>query len=120
MLTTWLIELFLNELGSHTDRGDQRSYKRLQHEFYEFLSQDSLKVTPLWVVVCGVGYKCSLSHSLRIVWILIAKQCMILFQVMVLWMTWFSLLQGWKVGLAALADMVDTTPVWSTPPPLVS
>lgn len=51
MLTTWLIELFLNELGSHTDRGDQRSYKRLQHEFYEFLSQDSLKVTPLWIVV---------------------------------------------------------------------
>lgn len=44
MLTTWLIELFLNELGTLYDRGEQRSYKKLQTEFYTFLSQDSLKV----------------------------------------------------------------------------
>ena len=44
MLTTWLIELFLNELGALTDKGEQRSYKRLQSEFYAFLSQDYLKV----------------------------------------------------------------------------
>ncbi len=43
MLTTWLIELFLNELGTLSDTGNRRGYERLQKEFYEFLSQEHLK-----------------------------------------------------------------------------
>ena len=43
MLTTWLIELFLNELGSLADSGERRAYERLQREFYDFLSQEHLK-----------------------------------------------------------------------------
>lgn len=48
MLTTWLIELFLNELGSLSDAGDMRTKQRLQREFYDFLSQDHLKVSKGW------------------------------------------------------------------------
>ena len=44
MLTTWLIELFLNQLGMLSDCGDRRAYEKLQREFYDFLSQDHLKV----------------------------------------------------------------------------
>jgi hypothetical protein len=45
MLTTWLIELFLNELGTLSDTGERRAHKRLQQEFHVFLSQDYLKVS---------------------------------------------------------------------------
>ena len=48
MLTTWLIELFLNELGSLSDSGEMRSRERLQKEFYNFLSQEHLKVKRGW------------------------------------------------------------------------
>ena len=57
LLTTWLIELFLNELGALQDRGEQREYKRLQSQFYSFLSQESLKVHVCTVLVCVV-YTC--------------------------------------------------------------
>ncbi len=44
MLTTWIIELFLNELGSLHDTGEINAYKRLRQEFHSFLSQEPLKV----------------------------------------------------------------------------
>lgn len=66
MLTTWLIELFLNELGALQDRGEQRNYKRLQSEFYSFLSQEALKVRRrvciLEVSTCGDLYLTGVSR----------------------------------------------------------
>lgn len=56
MLTTWLIELFLNELGSLSDSGDMRSRERLQKEFYNFLSQEHLKVIRGWGKGSGLHY----------------------------------------------------------------
>ena len=44
MLTTWLIELFLNELGNLTDNGEKHAHSKLQQEFHSFLSQESLRV----------------------------------------------------------------------------
>ncbi len=43
MLTTWLIELFLNDLGCRSDEGDKVGYSQLQSEFHLFLKQSSLK-----------------------------------------------------------------------------
>lgn len=45
MLTTWLIELYLNKLGGLSDQGNRVAHKRLQQEFRDFLSQASLRVS---------------------------------------------------------------------------
>lgn len=45
MLTTWLIELFLNDLGVLKDEGDKEGYKHLQKEFHKFLQQPQLGVS---------------------------------------------------------------------------
>nr|XP_006811890.1 PREDICTED: vacuolar protein sorting-associated protein 18 homolog [Saccoglossus kowalevskii] len=38
MITTWLIELYLNQLGTYKDQGDSNSYLILQEEFQKFLA----------------------------------------------------------------------------------
>ena len=43
MLTTWLIELYLNDLGCLSDEGDVAGHKRLQTEFHTFLRRPVLK-----------------------------------------------------------------------------
>ena len=43
MLTTWLIELYLNDLGCLRDEGDKVGYGRLQKEFHKFLEQANLR-----------------------------------------------------------------------------
>ena len=43
MLTTWLIELYLNDLGCLNDEGDVTGHKRLQTEFHTFLRRPGLK-----------------------------------------------------------------------------
>jgi len=43
MLTTWLIEIYLNDLGCLSDEGDKDGYSKLQTEFYRFLQQKSLR-----------------------------------------------------------------------------
>ena len=44
MLTTWLIELFLNELGSLKDEGDGTTHSKLQRDFHKFLESDALRL----------------------------------------------------------------------------
>lgn len=44
MLSTWLTELYLNELGNLHDEGKDESYLKLQKEFHEFLGSHYLKV----------------------------------------------------------------------------
>ena len=48
MLTTWLVELYLNELGVLQDQGRLQERQRLQKDFHDMLRKDMLKV-------CGVG-----------------------------------------------------------------
>jgi hypothetical protein len=43
MLSTWLTELFLNELGNLSDGGDINGYLKLQEEFHNFLETSYLK-----------------------------------------------------------------------------
>lgn len=50
MLTTWLIELFLNEIGGYRDEGDGNAMNKLQHQFHKFLERDILRVN--LVVTC--------------------------------------------------------------------
>ena len=45
MLTTWLIELFLNELGGLRDEGDATGHHKLQQQFHKFLETDGLRVS---------------------------------------------------------------------------
>ena len=45
MLTTWLIELFLNELGGLRDEGDMTAHHKLQQQFHKFLETDALRVS---------------------------------------------------------------------------
>ena len=45
MLTTWLIELFLNELGGLRDEGDATGHHKLQQQFHKFLEIDALRVS---------------------------------------------------------------------------
>ena len=44
MLTTWLIELYLNELGGLRDEGAMTNHHKLQLEFHKFLENDALRV----------------------------------------------------------------------------
>ena len=48
MLTTWLVELYLNELGVLQDQGKAHERQRLQRDFHDMLRKDMLKV-------CGWG-----------------------------------------------------------------
>ena len=45
MLTTWLIELFLNELGGLRDEGDMSAHHKLQQQFHKFLEGGDLRVS---------------------------------------------------------------------------
>ena len=47
MLTTWLIEMYLNELGCYKDSVQMDNYLKLQKEFHDFLCKTSLKVCRL-------------------------------------------------------------------------
>ena len=44
MLTTWLIELFLNEIGGYRDEGDGHAMHKLQQQFHKFLEREVLRV----------------------------------------------------------------------------
>ena len=44
MLTTWLVELFLNDLGALRDEGDRDGHAKLTQEFHEFLQSKNLQV----------------------------------------------------------------------------
>lgn len=43
MLSTWLTELYLNELGNLNDERNMEAYLRLQKEFHDFLDRPELK-----------------------------------------------------------------------------
>ena len=46
MLVTWVIELYLNQLGELRDRGTKgMAYETLQDEFRKFLNQSRVKVS---------------------------------------------------------------------------
>ena len=45
MLTTWLIELYLNELGNLLDDGQTEQHARVQEEFHMLLAKSALKVS---------------------------------------------------------------------------
>ena len=44
MLTTWLIELYVNDLGNLRDKEQFEDYKALQDKFHQFLATPSLQV----------------------------------------------------------------------------
>lgn len=44
MLTTWLVELFLNDLGALKDEGDRDGYVKMTQEFHSFLETKNLRV----------------------------------------------------------------------------
>lgn len=44
MLTTWLVELFLNDLGALKDEGDRDGHAKMTQEFHTFLETKSLRV----------------------------------------------------------------------------
>ena len=44
MLTTWLVELFLNDMGALKDQGELAKHDRLRADFHTFLRRDSLVV----------------------------------------------------------------------------
>ena len=52
MLTTWLIELYLNDLGTLKDDGDMEGHRRLQRDFHTFLEQPSLRVSRHLRYIC--------------------------------------------------------------------
>ncbi|XP_066913841.1 vacuolar protein sorting-associated protein 18 homolog isoform X1 [Clytia hemisphaerica] len=43
MLVTWVMELYLNQLGEHRDNGFDGGYENLQDEFRKFLNQNRVK-----------------------------------------------------------------------------
>ena len=45
MLTTWLIELYLNELGTLLDDGKTDQYAKIQEDFHKLLAKPALKVS---------------------------------------------------------------------------
>ena len=46
MLVTWLIELYLNQLGELRDQGkEEKEYERVQVEFTEFINHSRIKVS---------------------------------------------------------------------------
>lgn len=51
MLVTWVIELYLNQLGELRDRGTKGSkYETLQDEFEKFLNQSKVKVIKFFIL----------------------------------------------------------------------
>ena len=44
MLTTWLVELFLNDLGALKDEGNLGGHAKMTQEFHIFLESKSLRV----------------------------------------------------------------------------
>ena len=44
MLITWLIELFLNDLGNLKDEGDMNGHRNLQRDFHKFLEVPAFRV----------------------------------------------------------------------------
>ena len=44
MLTTWLVELYLNELRALQDQGRVQEKQRVQKDFHNMLRKDMLKV----------------------------------------------------------------------------
>ncbi|KAJ7357587.1 Vacuolar protein sorting-associated protein 18 like protein [Desmophyllum pertusum] len=44
MLIMWLIELYLNDLGSLKEEGSQAKHEDLEEEFRKFLAQTKVKV----------------------------------------------------------------------------
>jgi len=45
MLTTWLVELYLNELGALQDQGKIQEKQKVQRDFHDMLRKDMLKVS---------------------------------------------------------------------------
>jgi hypothetical protein len=43
MLTTWLVELFLNDLGALKDEGDREGHAKMTQEFHSFLETKNLR-----------------------------------------------------------------------------
>ena len=44
MLMAWLVELFLNDLGTLKDEGDIRGHHTMQQDFHKFLESPALRV----------------------------------------------------------------------------
>lgn len=58
MLVTWLIEIFLNQLGEMKEQGQDESdeYRKVQEEFRMFLAQPKNKVSILYIVLCAWNF----------------------------------------------------------------
>ena len=56
MLVTWMIELFLNQLGGLKEQGqdDTSEYDNTQEQFRKFLSQQRVRVS-MFPSYCGFG-----------------------------------------------------------------
>ena len=54
MLTTWLVELFLNDLGALRDEGDRDGHAKMAKEFHSFLEIKSLRVGHMILQPCHV------------------------------------------------------------------
>ncbi len=89
MLTTWLIELYLNALGTLKDEGDMDGHQLMQGEFHTFLRKPGLRVGT-----------CMAAHALRVtlcllvgrnVWRRTARPCMTSCLAMELSRIWCSL-----------------------------
>ena len=66
MLTTWLVELFLNDLGALRDEGDREGHAKMTQEFHSFLETKSLRVghvmsCDLHTRSCGTHMVCASS-----------------------------------------------------------
>ena len=57
MLTTWLVELFLNDLGALKDEGDREGHAKMTQEFHLFLEKINLRVR--WYIMSYT----SISHA---------------------------------------------------------
>ena len=44
MLVTWLIEIYLNQLGQLRDKGLSTDYEVVQDDFRKFINQSRIKV----------------------------------------------------------------------------
>jgi len=67
MLTTWLVELYLNELGVLQDQGRIQEKQRVQRDFHDMLRKDMLKVC----IVCAnhlnsINIQLSYGHYFRV------------------------------------------------------
>ena len=54
MLTTWLVELFLNDLGALKDEGDREGHAKMTQEFHSFLETKNLRVIPCCYIMISV------------------------------------------------------------------